>query len=132
MGVVMFTAKPFRPLRQISWQTISLTLLFSGLLAQGVKAGLGPLEPGGYGWLPLELQPGRYTLRASTFGDVDIELFNVERTERFNLFVEEAGGYDTMAFSVDRTEVRYVRYSLVSCYTLWGDCEIDLVLDGPI
>ncbi|MEO1590935.1 MAG: hypothetical protein AAFU71_06550 [Cyanobacteria bacterium J06632_22] len=127
----MFTAKPFRPFRHISVGTITLTLLLGGMLAQGVKASLGPLEPGGYGWLPLELQPGRYTVRASTFGDVDIVLFNAERTEPFNLFVEEAGGYDTISFAVDTAEVRYVRYSMVSCYNLRGSCSVDIVVDGP-
>jgi len=118
-------------LRRLAVGPAVAALLLSGWLTQSAKADLSALEPGGYGWLSLTLQPGRYTLRASTFGNVDIELFNAERTEKFNLFVVEANGYDTMAFSVETAEVRYVRYTMMSCYTLWGSCDVDIVLDGP-
>lgn len=127
----MFTKNPFRPLQQVSLGAMSLALALGGLLVQGARADLGPLEPGGYGWLSLAVQPGNYTLRASTFGNVDIDLYNVDRTQQFNVSVEEVGGYDMMTFSVETAEVRYVRYSMVACYTPWGSCEVDLVVDGP-
>lgn len=116
-------------LRTVSVAILTAPVMLGGLMGQAAKAGVyGPLDPGQYGWVQLNLSPGSYHVQAWTFGDVDIALYNATGQVLYPVQPTEEGGYDNMYFNVDTNMTVQVRYSMEACLNPWGGCPVEINL----
>ncbi|MBE9080521.1 hypothetical protein IQ241_25110 [Romeria aff. gracilis LEGE 07310] len=119
--------------RRASAVLAASSIFMGGMLAQGAKAEwYRPLHAGRYDWVRLNLDPGTYTVRAYTLGDVDIALYDASKQTHFSrIRAVEADGYDTMRFEIGERGVFNVKYSMVTCLNPWGPCGVNIDLIGP-
>ena len=117
----------WRFLKEVSVHTLAISALFLGLAGQRAEAeSYGPISPGQYNWVRLNLEPGSYHVKASTFGDVDLTLYDATGNNPLPITATEVDGYDNMYFSASTSTTVQLKYTLNSCFNPWGPCWVDI------
>ena len=125
--VIIFNMISCKTVQKVSLHVLAIsTLLFGVMERRAIAESYGPISPGEYNWVRLDLSPGNYHVKASTLGDVDLSLYDATGSNPLPINAIEADGYDNMYFSADTNTTVQLKYALNSCFNPWGPCWVNI------